>query len=353
MPSHLIKSTTATVLVLLLITFYYVEPSNAAINSLALTEDKPQLELSQYLTLEIVHSPANRDSIYVEFLALDDDSFSLQLLPRSSDVVFRLIDFTPLKSREAIIFENEKSDVKPWLEDYSVTRSVYRLSQPFVVFRYSSRTIDHKIIDKSTPKATSDTGGISLAVKKGYSGKPLGVVFEPLSRSIDNGDYRRISPIYRYDLDDDAAYDRTKPLTVQMPYSDDSAKSKIMMYYDTKKLRWFELPSYNNPELRYVQAEISLPFAWVAVFENPQSEDGIASWYRYKGCLCAASRDYPKGSRVKVTRLKSGASVIVTINDFGPELWTGRLIDLDITAFRKLGTVTAGLIYVKIEPAHD
>ncbi len=79
-----------------------------------------------------------------------------------------------------------------------------------------------------------------------------------------------------------------------------------------------------------------------------KSHTGQSSWYAYKGCDCAANPWLPKGSRVKVTAVNSGRSVIVTINDRGPFV-EGRIIDLDKTAFEKIAPLGAGVVDVKME----
>jgi len=80
---------------------------------------------------------------------------------------------------------------------------------------------------------------------------------------------------------------------------------------------------------------------------------GEASWYAYKNGDFAASRDFPKGTKLKVTNQKTGVdqgkSVIVTINDYGPEIQTNRIIDLDKMAFQKIGNLSDGVMPVKIE----
>jgi|GEM_PF-3375512 len=78
---------------------------------------------------------------------------------------------------------------------------------------------------------------------------------------------------------------------------------------------------------------------------------GSASWYRYKGCLCAASPDYPKGTKLRVRRVGSTKEVIVTVNDFGPnrKRFPNRAIDLDAVAFQKLAKLRDGLIQVEVE----
>ena len=62
----------------------------------------------------------------------------------------------------------------------------------------------------------------------------------------------------------------------------------------------------------------------------------------------AAHKRLPFGSKVKVTNVKSGKSVIVTINDRGPFV-KGRIIDLSKSAFSSIGNTSSGLINVTIE----
>ena len=83
--------------------------------------------------------------------------------------------------------------------------------------------------------------------------------------------------------------------------------------------------------------------------EVEQTEQGRASWYAYKGCLCAAHPSYMKGRYVRVTA--GGKSVIVRINDRGPDqsIYPDRVIDLDSVAFKQLAPLGAGTIGVRAE----
>jgi peptidoglycan lytic transglycosylase len=88
---------------------------------------------------------------------------------------------------------------------------------------------------------------------------------------------------------------------------------------------------------------------------------GVASWYgrRWQGRvtasgkrfddrqLTAAHRTLPLNTRVRVTNLKTGRSVDVTITDRGPYVH-GRVIDLSEAAAKKLGMVKKGLVPVQI-----
>lgn len=79
---------------------------------------------------------------------------------------------------------------------------------------------------------------------------------------------------------------------------------------------------------------------------------GSASWYKYKNCRCAASPDFPKGTRVRVRSALSGKFTVVRINDWGPErdIFPERVIDLDAVAFKELAPLGAGVINVSVEP---
>ncbi|MCX6740406.1 MAG: septal ring lytic transglycosylase RlpA family protein [Candidatus Parcubacteria bacterium] len=81
--------------------------------------------------------------------------------------------------------------------------------------------------------------------------------------------------------------------------------------------------------------------------------EGVASWYKYKSCNCAASPDYPKGTKLKVTNVDNGKSIIVKVNDWGPDrsVHPNRVIDLDVVAFKQIAKKSAGLCKVKVELA--
>ncbi len=64
--------------------------------------------------------------------------------------------------------------------------------------------------------------------------------------------------------------------------------------------------------------------------------------------LSAAHRTLELGSRVKVTELRSGRSVVVRITDRGPYS-RGRGIDLSYAAARELGIVRRGVAKVRVE----
>jgi rare lipoprotein A len=89
---------------------------------------------------------------------------------------------------------------------------------------------------------------------------------------------------------------------------------------------------------------------------------GTASWYgsHFNGKrtasgevfdmyqLTAAHRRLPMGTRVRVTNLQNGKSVVVRINDRGP-LPRSRIIDLSYNAARILGMKAEGLQAVRLD----
>ncbi len=80
-----------------------------------------------------------------------------------------------------------------------------------------------------------------------------------------------------------------------------------------------------------------------------KKQRGRASWYAYTGKMAAASITFPKGTWLRVTAVNSGKQIFVVVNDYGPAAYTGKILDLDKVAFKKLAPIGAGVIEVKIE----
>ena len=67
-----------------------------------------------------------------------------------------------------------------------------------------------------------------------------------------------------------------------------------------------------------------------------------------KNELICAHKTLPFGTRIRVTNLKSGQSVIVRVTDRGP-FGPGRIVDLSLAAARKINIDKSGVAKVKIE----
>jgi len=100
---------------------------------------------------------------------------------------------------------------------------------------------------------------------------------------------------------------------------------------------------------------------------HPFSQEGIASWYgrQFHGKKTASGERYdmyamsaahptlPLPSYARITRLDSGKSIIVRINDRGPFKPT-RVIDLSYAAAAKLGFINQGSTRVRVQAiTHD
>lgn len=95
---------------------------------------------------------------------------------------------------------------------------------------------------------------------------------------------------------------------------------------------------------------------------RPFRQRGAASWYgpgfqgrrtangeRYEmHSMTAAHPTLPLPSYAKVTNLKSGASVVVRVNDRGPFI-AGRVIDVSHAAARRLGMLQEGTAAVEVD----
>jgi len=108
---------------------------------------------------------------------------------------------------------------------------------------------------------------------------------------------------------------------------------------------------------------ISVPMGASAKVVKPgYTQKGIASYYHdslhglttangeiyNKWVRSAAHKSLPLGTKVRVTKLNNGRSIVVRINDRGPFI-KGRIIDLSRKAAQDLGIIKSGVAKVKVE----
>ncbi|MCX6785562.1 MAG: hypothetical protein NTZ18_01780 [Candidatus Komeilibacteria bacterium] len=176
--------------------------------------------------------------------------------------------------------------------------------------------------------------------------KPLGLTKG--SGEVYQATLKKINQLYCQDL-------AAKRSFIELSFKYDSLdnRSKAVYYWDASSTAWLPLPSFDDYREQTVTALTKSPSSTFALFEEENQWSGQASWYAFKNGLFAASRDWPKGTRLKVTNqstgLNRGKTAIVTVNDYGPELWTKRIIDLDKFAFEQIGNLSGGIMPVKIE----
>ena len=163
----------------------------------------------------------------------------------------------------------------------------------------------------------------------------------------------KLSHIFQYELLNKSAYDGAKPLTVEIKYDQASDYYKQIYFYDKNYSSWRPLGCREIVKENSVRCNVSFNFARLAVFANPEARViGQASWYSYKKGGFAASPDFPKGSKLRVVNLANGKFVEVVVNDFGPNkrLHPDRPVDLVKEAFKKIASLSQGVIRVRVEP---
>jgi len=86
-----------------------------------------------------------------------------------------------------------------------------------------------------------------------------------------------------------------------------------------------------------------------AVYSHRLNGHRTASGQRYNPkALTAAHQTLPFGTKVKVTNIKNGKSVVLRIDDRGPTQ-PNRILDVSAAAAHKLGFGKHGLVEVKLE----
>ena len=128
---------------------------------------------------------------------------------------------------------------------------------------------------------------------------------------------------------------------------------------------------FDRPRDMTAQAGASFRPDQFPILTNTEGEYafiGYASWYSRKSpgvkattannevfddeTMTCAIWGLPFDSKVRVTNLKNGKSVVLRVNDRGPHgrfFLKGRIIDLTHGAFRKISDPGEGLIEVKVE----
>ena len=79
---------------------------------------------------------------------------------------------------------------------------------------------------------------------------------------------------------------------------------------------------------------------------GPPAMTGRGSWYALglpePDALTCASRTFPRGTYLQVTDLYNGHTMVCRVNDYGPEAWTGRIIDLSRGSFTQIDSLGRG-----------
>lgn len=230
-------------------------------------------------------------------------------------------------------------------QDVSLDIEVLNISTPTLRAGYTIEGFDSKFRVGIFPEVLSEETDVIL--KDFYD--PEKILPIPSDKKV-------ISHIYEFDLSNKSAFKDEKPIIIEIKYNSDYIGFRSIYYWNQVNNSWVKIPSYDITGRKKMRANFHLPYARLAVLENKNAmETGTASWYKWKNCDCAASPDYPKGTRLKVTNLDNGKSVVVTVNDYGPERdkFPNRVIDLDKEAFSKIANPAMGLCNVRVVPASE
>ena len=88
---------------------------------------------------------------------------------------------------------------------------------------------------------------------------------------------------------------------------------------------------------------------------GPPAMTGRGSWYALglpqPDALTCASRTFPRGTYLLVKDLYNGHTMVCRVNDYGPEVWTGRIIDLSRGSFTQIDNLGRGTIPVELRVA--
>ena len=111
--------------------------------------------------------------------------------------------------------------------------------------------------------------------------------------------------------------------------------------------------------MKHMVVGVSIGFLMLGGFDSgveAKSTTGVASYYKSgkqtangerfnPNGLTAAHRTLPFGTKVRVTNMRNGKSVVVRINDRGPFI-RGRVIDLSLGAAKLVEMTSSGVAKV-------
>ncbi len=167
---------------------------------------------------------------------------------------------------------------------------------------------------------------------------------------------RQASHIWEFDLlaDDGQISQLVKPIYLAIKITNQTMNRKIMYYWDKGRQVWIALPSSIDLENKLIRAVIHLPYARVALFDEPDATtyEAWASWYptelTKRNRLGCASNVYPLNTPLWVCRLDDLSKCTITrVISRGPYV-EGRVVDLTKAAFERIGNPRGGILGVRV-----
>ena len=167
----------------------------------------------------------------------------------------------------------------------------------------------------------------------------------------------KASAIWEFDLlaDDGQIGTLSRPIYVAIGIENEKMNRKVMYYWDKGKEMWRALPSSIDLENKIIRAVIFLPYARLALFDEPDGTtyEAMASWYptelTMRNQLGCASNVYAMNTPLTVCRLDDLKKCTITrVISRGPYV-DGRVIDLTKAAFENIAHPTReGIVGVRV-----
>jgi len=212
--------------------------------------------------------------------------------------------------------------------------------------------LDQKTVDKGYTLQSLDKN-LLIGVWGGVLEKPTWTEVKKIGKEnltpLEDKDI--ISDLYIFDFKERKFDDFKKPYTLLLKYKSENESYKAIYFYNPLLNKWSEVrPFYIDKKNKFIRVNLKFPYAQVAVLEE-KVEIGYASWYKHGTGLYAAHPTYPKGTRLKVTNLNNNKSVVVLVNDYGPDrtIYPERIIDLNSVSFKRIAYLSQGIVKVKVE----
>ncbi len=126
-----------------------------------------------------------------------------------------------------------------------------------------------------------------------------------------------------------------------------TARGNIARHSVVRKVTVARKPDPATPAVLHAHPKANSSSYGVASFYN--EDEWTASGERFNThAMTAAHPTLPFGTRLRVTNVTNGRSVVVRINDRGPYVH-GRVVDLSESAAESLGMVESGVVKVKLD----
>jgi len=121
--------------------------------------------------------------------------------------------------------------------------------------------------------------------------------------------------------------------------------------WKTSTIEWKPLETKMNRATNTVSVSLKGNKGIIGVFvDTRDAYEGIASWYRHgRYPAGAATNIYPIGTKLRVTNLDTKKSTDVTVTSTWTNIDKRRIIDLVSTAFKKIASLSQGLIPIRME----